>query len=284
MPHFRFSLLKLLRSMKSNSRKKPGMRMVMRQQTTLKTALRQRVIVSSCIFSMVALAAFIYFNFTNKPKAAALPPDLIYGVGNGDGYAFSSFSTTTPLPIELLSFTANCNNGKVIINWSTASEKNNDFFTIERSQNGKNFNPLIKVPGAGNSSTINTYQIVDDNPIANVNYYRLKQTDYDGKFTYAPIKSASCDNHRSEEELKVESIGPNPFTENFTLNYTTINEGAVNIRILNAAGGIIKQEIVSAEKGFNTYFFNDNMNMAPGIYYVTIAHEGKVVTKKIIKQ
>jgi hypothetical protein len=81
----------------------------------------------------------------------------------------------------------------------------------------------------------------------------------------------------------MESIGPNPFTESFLLNYSTISDGKVNLTLINSTGGIVKQETLNVVKGNNSYQFIDNTNIAPGIYYLTLAMNDKVVTKKIIK-
>ena len=89
-----------------------------------------------------------------------------------------------PLPIELLSFSANAVHNSVRLSWVTATETNNDFFTIERSINLKDWEVLGFVDGAGNSSRPLHYSFTDFNPLTGVSYYRLKQTDYDGKYEY----------------------------------------------------------------------------------------------------
>lgn len=91
------------------------------------------------------------------------------------------------LPIELISFEAIRNGNQVNIHWATASEKNNDYFTIERSQDGLNFEEVSEVEGAGNSSNIINYNETDYTPLAGLSYYRLKQTDYSGNYTYSKI-------------------------------------------------------------------------------------------------
>lgn len=95
--------------------------------------------------------------------------------------------TVVPLPIELLSFTGQLKDGKGILKWSTASETNNDYFTLERSMNGIDFEKIGEVQGAGNSTTILDYSFTDENPFSGINYYRLRQTDFDGAFDYSEI-------------------------------------------------------------------------------------------------
>lgn len=89
-----------------------------------------------------------------------------------------------PLPIELLSFTYQIKNQHIILNWITASETNNDFFTIERSSDMQGWKALGNLPGAGNSNQRLSYQFSDIMPQEGISYYRLKQTDFDGKYEY----------------------------------------------------------------------------------------------------
>jgi hypothetical protein len=104
------------------------------------------------------------------------------------------------LPIELISFEANLNaNNQVDIFWSTASEQNNDFFTIERSIDGLNWEIVATVAGAGNSTNRIDYAAYDLRPLSGISYYRLKQTDYDGAFEYSNIVSVFNGN----EELQL---------------------------------------------------------------------------------
>ena len=98
---------------------------------------------------------------------------------------------TAALPIELLSFSAELKNKIVELNWSTASESNNNFFTVERSADGINFEPVAYVNGAGNSNHQLNYYAEDPNPLTNISYYRLKQTDYNGEFSYSTVKVIS---------------------------------------------------------------------------------------------
>ncbi len=97
--------------------------------------------------------------------------------------ALALASNLSPLPIELLRFTAEKMEDFVIAKWSTASEDNNDFFTVERLDGKNNIVSLGKVDGAGNSSELRHYSFTDKNPLYGTSYYRLRQTDYNGKTT-----------------------------------------------------------------------------------------------------
>lgn len=96
------------------------------------------------------------------------------------------------LPVELMSFTASSTDDKYVqLDWATALEVNNDYFSVERSGNGFEWESIAQVSGMGNSTVKNSYSYVDDNPESGANYYRLKQHDYDGAFEYSPIVSAT---------------------------------------------------------------------------------------------
>src|ERR1700756_585302 len=112
---------------------------------------------------------------------------------NGSGYytIATGKKTVSPLPIELLGFKAIANGNKVDINWQTITETNNDYFTIEKSEDGKNFTQLATTKGAGNSTTEKQYYESDYTPYSGTSYYRLKQTDFNGKFVYFPMTTVN---------------------------------------------------------------------------------------------
>jgi hypothetical protein len=128
---------------------------------------------------------------------------------NQSGTEFILGSTgTNILPIELIEFDAFIEDDIVLLNWKTASESNNDYFTIERSQDGLNWIALLNIKGAGNSSETISYQTMDHNAFLGVNYYRLKQTDYDGRFDYSKTTSVTFNSHRDNSL----HVYPNPGT------------------------------------------------------------------------
>ncbi|WP_020534061.1 LamG-like jellyroll fold domain-containing protein [Lewinella cohaerens] len=118
------------------------------------------------------------------------------------------------LPIELLSFNAHLENDITVkLHWQTASEINNEYFTIERSINGVDWEELMKLNGAGNSTKLLNYSAVDDSPYLGMSYYRLKQIDFDGRFGYSQIRSI----YIQKQEDKLIEIYPNPFRNQITI-------------------------------------------------------------------
>jgi len=143
-------------------------------------------------------------------------PGRVYTSGNGYaerlGYTtFSGFAigetNDSPLPIELLDFTVELKDGTVLIQWRTVSEKDNEYFTLEKSADGVNYIEVQRTPGAGNSDEILAYQATDNQPYYGVSYYRLKQTDFDGAFEYFGPRVISNSNFSSNANY---TFYPNP--------------------------------------------------------------------------
>ena len=155
--------------------------------------------------------------------------------------SFSEFGmgTGTPtglgLPIELTNFDGHKVGERVNLHWITATEINNDYFNIERSTDGVNFESIARIKGAGNSIEEINYEHVDDKPERGVNYYRLKQTDFDGTFTYSEVVSVEFENTVNG----VLNIYPNP-----------VNSGsAINIELPKDLKNVAQLEIYSAGNG-----------------------------------
>jgi hypothetical protein len=116
-----------------------------------------------------------------------------------DNFSFPPFNTSivcSPMPIELTSFEARAVNNSVELNWRTATELNNDFFTLERSKDGIEFETVSVVNGAGNSTRSIDYSETDISPYSGTSYYRLKQTNFDKTYTYSEIRSIKMEEKR----------------------------------------------------------------------------------------
>ncbi len=129
-------------------------------------------------------------------------------IPGGTSYVtLASTSAGTPLPIDLMSFDAQVVDDEraVKLDWSTASETDNDFFAVERSYNNVDWKPILILPGAGTSSEMIEYQAFDEDPLFGLSYYRLKQTDFDGKYTYSDLRQITIG-----EFEKQMTVYPNP--------------------------------------------------------------------------
>lgn len=179
-----------------------------------------------------------------------------------------TLSLTSPLPIELMDFTANLKNDRTVsLAWQTASEKNNDYFTIERSTDGKNWTIIQEVQGAGNSNSVLNYQTEDVLMEKGIYYYRLKQTDFDGAFTYSDIRAIAVNNPTNET-----SIYPNPTNGSFTLTYSEEKEAPALYTSMGTE--VVEYNVIPTNGGF----IYDISTLANGIYFLkTVTETIKVV-------
>ncbi len=194
------------------------------------------------------------------------------------------FSPVSSLPIELLDFSAEIMDDEYVqIEWTTASEINNDYFTIEKSTDGVEYEEIGEVKGAGNSSQSITYELEDEELIPGVVYYRLTQTDFDGQFEVFPPKAVEYQKEGSE--LTIESIGPNPFTNQFTVDYMVTVDTPVELILTTMNGREVLHEFLDASEGINRYTYSDGSMLVPGVYILTLMDEGGGrVSEKIIKE
>lgn len=186
-----------------------------------------------------------------------------------------------PLPIELLDFYAEAKNGFIEIKWITASEKNNDFFTLERSLDGKEFRPIGEVDGMGNSVETTYYTYEDHNPSLGVQYYQLKQTDFDGAYEYSKIIRVSYQEHMSQFEV---TVFPNPVSTSydFAVQINSSNkESSVSISIFDMLGREHYRAIVEAESALNEIKIS-KASLSAGIYIVSVQQADKITKKRII--
>jgi len=191
---------------------------------------------------------------------------------------FSAFSTTS-LPVELIYFKGAYNNSVNILEWSTAAEIHNDYFTVEKSADGINFKELQKIKGVGNSNSILTYHFNDEHPWAGKNYYRLKQTDFNDQFQYSSIIVIDS------KDLSINQIafGPNPMGDFLNLFFSLEDNSLVEIKIISMEGYSIYNRKVESTKGLNTLTINDLGYLSPGMYNVYLISNDDKVCRRIIK-
>ncbi|MEL6556971.1 MAG: T9SS type A sorting domain-containing protein [Bacteroidota bacterium] len=185
-----------------------------------------------------------------------------------------SVDAGTTLPIELVDFTARpITNEYVQLNWQTASETNNSFFTIERSRNGENWQEVNKIDGAGNSSSILSYSDIDHTPFDGVSYYRLKQTDYDGQFEYSHIRSVNI-SQVANSQIKVY---PNP-AKNQIIVIGSFDELS-GFALYNSTGQNVTS-LVNQLLTNETQLVIDISKLNVGMYYI----KTRTITNKVYKQ
>jgi hypothetical protein len=193
-------------------------------------------------------------------------------------FTLGSITTENPLPIQLINFSATPSNNYVHLNWTTASETNNDYFTIESSNDAVNFKEVSRLSGAGNSNSILTYSSVDTNPYSGVSYYRLKQVDYDGNFVYSDLEVVNM-NVLSEVDMVV---SPNPVIGSLDIRLDSDNFANPTIEVRDVQGRILltkKNLSMSIGKPLNV----DLSELPQGLYFIQASENGKSISKRIVK-
>ncbi len=196
----------------------------------------------------------------------------IYAYNADTVSAFSNLAEiTTPLPVELTSFTANVVNGKILVSWTTATEINNAGFSLERSNDNLKFIELAFIEGNGTTTSRSEYSFKDNSVLSGKYYYRLKQVDFDGSFYY--LKTIEAD-LGMPKEYSLDQNYPNPFNPTTTIRFALPINADVNIKLYNSLGqeaaDILKNEL---DAGIHEVIFNAN-SLSSGVYFYRIEAKG----------
>ncbi len=213
----------------------------------------------------ILLIAFVHINMLQAQ----------FSVGTGGGFGIicrGSVNAEIALPIELISFESECDFENVVLRWTTESEVDNDFFTVERSLDGKLFSSIQTIDGAGNSLVQTNYEYVDKSAIAGNAYYRLKQTDYNGVFRYSDPIYTNC----NQSTLDV-LVYPNPITNNVNVELLSEHQ-TVQYEVLNALQAVI----YSGE--FENKMNIDLSTQTKGVYFVKILRNERTELIRIVKE
>jgi len=201
------------------------------------------------------------------------------------GIYFKGFNYVAagPLAVKYSAFDATVVDKSVVLKWTTEEEINSNHFEVERSFDGNNFTTVALVlDGFANGSQKN-YQYKDNTAelqTKTVVYYRLKQVDNDGKYTYTNTLVVRL---KAKEGVVIQT-SPNPFTENLNVRFTATENGAAQINIINSNGQQVFSKQSDITKGYVTLQLNGLSRLAPGMYVATLSVNGVVAgTQKIIK-
>jgi hypothetical protein len=203
-----------------------------------------------------------------NPDAATVN---ISSAGNEDIFIHKMNYVVTPLPIELISFEGRAIGNQNILYWTTASEINNNYFSLLRSNTGSNFEIIGNVNGAGTSTQSLNYSFIDSDPFHGINYYQLQQTDFNGQTTFSKIIAVK----KSSEVISNIIIAPNPVLD-FIYISNLESDFMFQVEITNAIG-----EIVSRSE--NMTMINVS-HLSKGVYCIKISAIENMFIQKIFKQ
>ncbi|MFN7014974.1 MAG: T9SS type A sorting domain-containing protein, partial [Bacteroidia bacterium] len=188
------------------------------------------------------------------------------------GYAVGGFGLilkyqdTSYVPVNLISFEGKIENNKIILNWQTATELNNKGFEIEKSFDKENWFTLGFVEGGGTTTNLNYYSFTDNEIPSEIQYYRLKQLDFNGSFEYSKVIEVNSDLTITSYQLFQNY--PNPFNSLTIINYQVPVKSQINISIYDIKGEKIL-ELVNEEKEKGLYKTAlENVKLPSGIYFV----------------
>lgn len=180
-------------------------------------------------------------------------------------------SDVFPLPLTLLNFTLEKNNGSALLKWTVTDEINTSFFEVQRSVNGLNFVPMGTVAAAGNSSVSQHYSYLD--PLNGIHqgivYYRLRFVDEDAKFSFSPVREISVDG--SDQALI--AISPNPASNLIILRFGAVTEGPYDMQIFDAEGRQIYTEQLTVTQN-SAFYFSRLADMSAGSYFIKVSGQG----------
>jgi len=193
-------------------------------------------------------------------------------------FGFGSVAGDNTLPIELLSFNAILEDGAVALDWTTATEINNDYFTVQRAIDQAYFDDILELQGAGNSLVTKKYYAFDTEPLNGISYYRLKQTDYDGKTSYSSIETVT---RASKNQNYL--LFPNPVeNRQFSIAIQSETHQSVLLVLYNTLGKQVYSKAFVQKVGNSLIAVNLSKELAPGIYFVIGTSDKELFKKRIL--
>lgn len=224
------------------------------------------------------------YNFTDYNLAAGATAYYYAEITIGGGSVITSpiwyTRTGTVTPVQFISLTADAVNGKsVSVNWITANEINNKYFVVEKSLDGISFKPLGNVDAKGSVTVNNSYQFIDDKAVNGLNYYRIKQVDNDGRFSYSNVVAVNL----ATAAVNSLRIFPNPVQQKLTLTVKSDKNVYADITIADAYGRVVNRFAQHLNKGTQQLYMNVSQ-LTSGTYFVMMNTGSEQFTERFIKQ
>lgn len=201
-----------------------------------------------------------------------------YDAARGRAYNTTNFVQVdypTPLPVNLLSFHAQPGNNVVALDWSTASESNNAYFSVERSDGTSAFTEVARVAGAGNSDQLLNYRTTDEAPLDGVSYYRLRQTDFNGQTSYSATLAVSLKAGENAFHVFYGEEG------RLFFSFSCMQSSRAQCEILDMAGRIVYSETLDCSGSLIKALPEDQLGK--GIYLLRITDGARLLTQKFVR-
>ena len=202
--------------------------------------------------------------------------------GNGGTHTFADVNaaggfngTGNLLPIELLSFSATTQTNSIALHWQTANELDNDYMAVERSRDGKHFDELGRLNGNGTSFEVQTYSFFDEKPFPGLNYYRLRQVDFDGTTSYHRVIAVMFG-----DEHEALLVFPTIAKEQIFINFPKPLEKEASLHLIDLTGKVLLSQNLQAATQNTSLKVNHLMN---GHYFLQILSGDEIQVERFIK-
>lgn len=223
----------------------------------------------------------MYFVSVEGQNGALLSFDLtidIQYLGCPSAVACESSQVNESLSLEVGTFTGKAEDKYNVIEWTTVSEINNDYFDILRSMDGQEFEKIDAIAGNGTTKEMNPYMYIDKKPTLHA-YYQLRAVDTNGNFSYSNIIMID----RRTEVLHLQQVYPIPTEDRVHLNFTTKQAGSATLFIADMYGKQMAQHSINAVAGDNQAIV-DLKEYATGVYFLTLVHANQQIVQRVVKQ
>ncbi len=227
--------------------------------------------------SRVSQSSGAAWTFGPLSPAAGADPYTSNKTGVTGFNAFSVLNNVVVLGVSWLHINGENKNGDNYINWSVTNERADNSYIIEYSINGTNFSEVGNVTGKGSLASTNSYLFIHKNVSGTISYYRIKQMDNNGSYTYSPIIKIITDKTDLINNL---SISPNPVITNAYIKFETSVATKINILIIDNNGKFLREQKSNIQIGTNTITL-DLISFSSGVYFIHVIEENG--TKHIIK-
>lgn len=191
---------------------------------------------------------------------------------------------TMEFPVQLAYFKVIKDIHFLELKWSTTLEYKNEYFIIEKSDNGTTFKELGTVESKKSNEKSSDYTFIDNDLSEGVIFYRLRQVSSDQKSTYIALEKVILNNVNEDLTLYIEDLGPQPFEKYFNINYFSDREGGISVELFDKSGKKIYKTYTEANQGYNTCRFIEGQKLTDDEYTVRIANSAGAFVKKIKKR
>ena len=204
-------------------------------------------------------------------------PEHFFTIDNEEVFSAS------PRLVNIKNLESTINADHVTVRWQALEEVNLDYFSLERSGDGKTFKSVGRILGKGNSEETNSYFIIDSAPVFGTAYYRIRSTSYKGESRVSEILSAHI--ALPIASLGIKHVEPNPFKDNFQVSYKTEDTTDIQVKLTSISGQVVYTSMIEGNSESDKLFdFKSPQNLRPGIYFLSLQQDAEQKTVKLIKQ